>query len=1221
MFIVNPFRFAATGYQPSGALYLDGSADILTRTPSREGNRKKFTVSVWFKRLKLGTLQYLFAANASGPVDFFYASFDANDKLRVIFQREDDTAQIDWLSTQVFQDTTSWANLVVAVDSSIASPTFKVFYNGSEITAWTKTTDSLSQNEVSSWNAVRPHAIGARSDPTYYSSFMMADVINLDGTASSDATEFGETDSTTGIWIPKDPSELTFGDNGFWLNFSDARYPGLDYKAGSTGEESTISFLHHFAGDDGDTHTAGDASTRAAKDSSSRNHSMTYFGNAQIDTAQSKFSGSSVYFDGAGDGITVNNASDAFTFPGDFTIEMWVRFPAINTSSGQAGANSQLITNRTSGSNYWSLQWEWLSSIGVRFYVLSGGSVTANMQQGSNSGWSTDTWYHVAVVRHGGTVNIYRDGTSIASSTAFGTGSIGGYNDVTLGNYTSSTSGDGSFYGWMDELRISKRAVYKANFTAPSAAFSDPPAGNHFTPASIGANNIVVDGPVNSDTKEITVYPSYDADNSAIGSSVSFANNNLAFTNGTGGSWRIAPTNLFLSSGKYYFEVVISSISSANIGVATSEIGSLTADLGVDAYGWGYENGGNKKNGNSSSSYGNSYTSENVVQVAIDLDNKAIYFGEDNTWQNSGDPTSGSSKTNAAFTNSDNSFGDAPVMPVVALHTAGTATIRFDSSSWSHSAPTGYDAITSTVTGTGNAATWNVLQWEGNSDNSPVPVFSEGNLRIKNTSAVGACSFVGTVKMYSGKFYWEVTCNATSTGVTDGYPYIGVIRDDEPSNFPKDFHAIANTYGSQQGYAVDNTGSKWVSGTETTSFMSSYSAGDTISIALDLDNRKIWFGRNGVYPSSGDPAGGSNEAYSSIPTGYGWFPHSTEYNNSDTTANFGQKPFKYTVPTGFNAGILTHNITSGYTGSLSNAIVTTNATEANIKSTTESAHSFSNWISILYNRDASEQRIFYASDDSSNYIPFCDDGVLGKNSFPTLSGSNNWTGCAIATGASTGIATGTISHSTNGSSDSTAAHGLTSSTSRFSILISSEATSGHDGWFWFHPAMSSGNNIRMAQGGSEAQQSSKYYAEVTSSNAVVKSAAPNGTYRYIVFAENDLISLYSYTNMGSDSHTGIFVNTNNKPEWMLWSQMTETGGGYGSHLAWKGTHNPYNPWTKYTRLHNISTNELTENGAIITANGFQSTAALSLGAWRQANSQTTCGISIGTPFPLNNRAR
>tara|TARA_R100000700_G_scaffold1924_1_gene4310 strand:+ start:27313 stop:29592 length:2280 start_codon:yes stop_codon:yes gene_type:complete len=334
---------------------------------------------------------------------------------------------------------------------------------------------------------------------------------------------------------------------------------------------------------------------------------------------------------------------------------------------------------------------------------------------------------------------------------------------------------------------------------------------------------------------------------------------------------------------------------------------------------------------------------------------------------------------------------------------------------------------------------------------------------------------------------------------------------------------------------------------------------------------------------------------------------------SNVTLDFGQNGY---TPTDTSYKTLhTANLTSGYTGALADAIVTTNATEANIKSTTESAHSFSNWISILYNRDASEQRIFYASDDSSNYIPFCDDGVLGKNSFPTLSGSNNWTGCAIATGASTGIATGTISH-TNGGGDSTGAHGLTSPTSRFSILISSEATSSHDGWFWFHPAMTASNNMRLAQGGSEGQQSSKFYADVTSSNAIVKSAAPTGTYRYIVFAENDLVALYSYKNVsGTDS---AYVHTNNKPEWMLWGDMS---GGYGQYMAWFGTHNPYNPWTKSTRIHNISTNEITEDGADTLGTGFKVRGSLNLGAWHQTDGQTTCGISIGTPFPLNNRAK
>ena len=739
---------------------------------------------------------------------------------------------------------------------------------------------------------------------------------------------------------------------------------------------------------------------------------------------------------------------------------------------------------------------------------------------------------------------------------------------------------------------------------------------NHFTPSSMGANNIAVDGPANSTDKEITIYPSYDADNSAIGSSVSFASNNLAFTNGTGGSWRIAPTNLFLSSGKYYFEVVISSISSANIGVATSQIGSLTADLGTNAYGWGYENGGNKKNGNSSTSYGNSYSNGNVVQVAIDLDNKAIYFGEDNTWQNSGDPTSGSSKTNAAFTNSDNSFGDAPVMPVVALHTAGTATIRFDSSSWSHSAPTGYSAITKTVTGIGNSA----VQHEPRSN----AALSEGNLKTTQTSS-GSGNWgrsKSTIALpASGKIYLEATVNEVGNAMAFGLISSNEAWGDGDGGFNGANAVNMTTYNSGWNNSyIYNESTQLVNRSAVL-----FATGDIIQLAVDTSTKKVWFGRNNVWYNSsagtdGNPSAGSNQVATYTTTARMfpavWMYYGSPYGQPFVTMNYGATPFVYDPPTDF-VPLSTQNITSGYTGSLSDAIVTANATEANIKSTTEGAHSFSNWISFLYNRDASEQRIFYASDDSSNYIPFADDGVLGKNSFPTLAGSNNWTGCAIATGASTGIATGTISHS-NGS-DTSAAHGLTSPTGRFSILISSEATSSHDGWFWFHPDMTANNNIRLAQGGSEGQQSSKYYAAVTSSNAVVKSAAPTGTYRYIVFAENDLVSFYSYTNIaGTDS---AYVHTNNKPEWMLWGQMTETGGGYGQYLAWSGTHNAYNPWTKCTRIHNISTNEITGSADILGA-GFKVTeASPGQGAWHQTDGQTTCGISIGTPFALNNRAR
>ena len=742
---------------------------------------------------------------------------------------------------------------------------------------------------------------------------------------------------------------------------------------------------------------------------------------------------------------------------------------------------------------------------------------------------------------------------------------------------------------------------------------------------SMGSNSVVSDSCSNSTTQESVITPCYDPNNPILGGSTAFTNDNLSFTNSTGGSWRLGGTTIPLSSGKYYWEVIVDSLSSANIGVATfpCKLGSLTADLGADNFGWGYENGGNKKNGGSSSSYGNSYTTGDVVGIALDLDNKAIYFSKNGTFQASGDPTSGASKTNAAFTNSDNSFGDVAIAPIVGLHTAGTANIRFQDSAWSHPPPTGYSAITLTNTGVGNFATLNAVAdfWDG--QGTPTGV-SRGNLFLAPGS--GDTNIPATLSFSSGKFYFEAQWHLT--GGSGNIPAVGFIDASTPRIDDDNYYFEDSTNNPSMGIVMNDPG-----GTDNNVSVNASSQGtfddcdnnDLFMFAIDAGTGKFFVGKNGSWFNSGNPDAGSGQ----VATASGisnYLPlicqGGSSPNQGQLTVNFGATPFAF-LPSTINASdyvsLNTANVSSGYSGKVSDAVVTANDTEANIKATTEGAHSFSNWISFMYSRASNEQRIFYASDDASYYIPFADDGVLGRNSFPSLSGSDNWTGCALAVSASTGIATGTISHS-NGS-DSSAAHGLTSPTSRFSILISSQETSSHDGWFWFHPAMTASNNIRLAQGGSEAQQSSKYYAEVTSSNAVVKSAAPSGTYRYIVFAENDLISLFSYENPpAGDSNTGTFIHTNNRPVWMLWGQMTETGGGYGQYLSWKGTHNPYNSWTKSTRVHNISTNEITEDGADMLGNGFKSRATLSLGAWRQANTQTTCGISIGAPFSLNNRA-
>ena len=91
------------------------------------------------------------------------------------------------------------------------------------------------------------------------------------------------------------------------------------------------------------------------------------------------------------------------------------------------------------------------------------------------------------------------------------------------------------------------------------------------------------------------------------------------------------------------------------IGVAKAEnLGRLlnggTGQAGNIADSAGYEADGNKRVGGTTSSHGDALSDGNIVQVALDMDNGAIYFGVNGTWQASSDPESGGSKTNAAHT-------------------------------------------------------------------------------------------------------------------------------------------------------------------------------------------------------------------------------------------------------------------------------------------------------------------------------------------------------------------------------------------------------------------------------------------------------------------------------------------------------------------------------------------------------------------------------------------
>jgi hypothetical protein len=225
-------------------------------------------------------------------------------------------------------------------------------------------------------------------------------------------------------------------------------------------DEFTVALLH-FDGSDGST-TFTDVNAGGSA------HTWTASGNAQIDTAQSKFGGASLLLDGTGDYISTPDHADFDLGAGEFTIDMWVRFNALPTGLAGSGNGAFLAAQWINASRAWVTGVEFTGT-NYRLFLLHNNTTSS----GSNVSLSTGVWYHVAFVRDNtgtDTLRFFLDGV------AAGTGSIDG---VTIANSTSSVvigaSPEAHSYlnGWIDEVRISKGvARWTATFTPPKRAYS-----------------------------------------------------------------------------------------------------------------------------------------------------------------------------------------------------------------------------------------------------------------------------------------------------------------------------------------------------------------------------------------------------------------------------------------------------------------------------------------------------------------------------------------------------------------------------------------------------------------------------------------------------------------------------------------------------------------------------------------------------------------------------
>ena len=218
---------STSGYEVANSLrFKTGSSKSLSINAGTSASTRTFTYSFWTKRaLDPADQEDYLGAGGSGDQNHIQIR---DNHVRVRHYASGHTFDIE--TAGELRDASAWYHIVVGIDTTQGTDTnrLKIYVNGVQQTSFTTSSypgqnfdfDFL-QNGTTTYIGRRGHS------DAYELDCYIAEVVFIDGT-QLDATSFGEFDSGSGIWIPKDVSGLTFGNAGFHLDFENAGSLGAD---------------------------------------------------------------------------------------------------------------------------------------------------------------------------------------------------------------------------------------------------------------------------------------------------------------------------------------------------------------------------------------------------------------------------------------------------------------------------------------------------------------------------------------------------------------------------------------------------------------------------------------------------------------------------------------------------------------------------------------------------------------------------------------------------------------------------------------------------------------------------------------------------------------------------------------------------------------------------------------------------------------------------------
>ena len=538
-----------------------------------------------------------------------------------------------------------------------------------------------------------------------------------------------------------------------------------------------------------------------------------------------------------------------------------------------------------------------------------------------------------------------------------------------------------------------------------------------------------------------------------------------------------------------------------------------------------------------------------------------------------------------------------------------------------------YDSMTDVPTLTSataaNFCVWNPLS--KSTDHST----SNGNLSATSSAAGSLCATIGAS---SGKWYWEF--NYTNRTATNS-PVIGF--GNELFNYTNPPFSYLGSDLNAGGINVIN-GNASINGTST-AYGSAIVTNDLVMFAMDVPNRKFYIGKNGTWFNSGDPVAGTNSwPYSATILGSTFFPAVNLYTDT-IAANFGQRPFAYTPPTGFVA-LNTYNLPT------STIVKGNTVMDATLFTATSGANTITNAggfkPDLVWTKARSNAQSNYLVDSVRGGTSLLRSDTTGAESTFT---SPAWITSFNASGYSTDTASmittgytyvgwqwqagqGTTSTNTNGTITSTVS---VNASAGFSVVtytgISAAGTVGHGlgvapsfivvkdrsraGWNWvcYHQSLGFGYAL-LLNSSIAAVSGTGNWNSTAPTSSVFSIGTGTGTYDANYNGDNFVAYCWtpiagysafgSYT--GNDSNDGPFVYLGFKPKFVMF-KASSIGSAW---IILDGVRDPYNV-DQYGLAPNNSNAESTYSGlaqADFLSNGFKIRANNTNIYWNNSSGST-----------------